>query len=301
MDLQQLRCFVAVAEELHFGKAASRLHMLPAALGRHVRMLEEEVGARLLERTTRNVALTEDGAIFLDEARALIRQAETLTTRFQARHRTRATLKVGAIDSAAAGLVPLVLHDFRAQRPDVAVQLVENKTIRLLPRLLSGSIDLAFVRPPESADKAIEFFFLFHETPIVAVPERHLLGGRESLSIEDLEDQPMIIPERRSRPHSHDLTTQLFAEAGRRARVAFFAEEKYTIVNLVAADIGVAIVPRWTLRMPVPGVRYIPLMAEDAKDKLPLAAAWVRGTRDQARDDLVAMLRTNVSAYAEQA
>lgn len=301
MDLQQLRCFVAVAEELHFGKAASRLHMLPAALGRHVRMLEEEVGARLLERTTRNVALTEDGAIFLDEARALLRQAETLTTRFQARHRTRATLKVGAIDSAAAGLVPLVLHDFRAQRPDVAVQLVENKTIRLLPRLLSGGIDLAFVRPPEVADKSFEFFFLFHETPVVAVPERNPLAGRESLSIEDLADQPMIIPERRSRPHSHDLTMQLFAEAGLQARVAFFAEEKYTIVNLVAADVGLAIVPRWTLRMPVTGVRYIPLMADDARDKLPLAAAWLRGTRDLARDDLLAMLRTNVATYAERA
>lgn len=301
MDLQQLRCFVAVAEELHFGKAASRLHMLPAALGRHVRLLEEEIGARLLERTTRNVALTEEGAIFLDEARALLRQAESLSVRFQARRRTRATLKVGAIDSAAAGLVPLVLHDFRERRPDVAVQLVENKTIRLLPRLLSGGIDLAFVRPPETADKAIEFFFLFHETPLVAVPERHPLAGRDGLSIEDLADQPMIVPERRSRPHSHDLTMQLFAEAGLQARVVFFAEEKYTIVNLVAADIGVAIVPRWTLRMPVPGVRYIPLMAEDAKDKLPLAAAWVRGTRDLARDDLVAMLRTNVSAYAEQA
>ena len=301
MDLQQLRCFVAVAEELHFGKAAGRLHMLPAALGRYVRMLEEEIGARLLERTTRSVALTEEGAIFLDEARALLRQAETLTTRFQARRRTGATLKVGAIDSAAAGLVPLVLHDFRERRPDVSVQLVENKTIRLLPRLLSGGIDLAFVRPPEMADKAIEFFFLFHETPLVAVPEHHPLAGRDSLSVEDLHDQPMIIPERRSRPHSHDLTMRLFAEAGRQARVGFFAEEKYTIVNLVASEVGIAIVPRWTSRMPVSGVRYIPLAAEEAKDKLPLAAAWVRGTRDATRDDLLALLRGNVTAYAEQA
>lgn len=301
MDLQQLRCFVAVAEELHFGKAASRLNMLPAALGRYVRMLEEEIGARLLERTTRNVALTAEGALFLDEARALLRQAETLTTRFQERRRTRATLKVGAIDSAAAGLVPLVLHDFRERRPDVAVQLVENKTIRLLPRLLSGSIDLAFVRPPETADKAIEFFFLFHETPIVAVPECHPLAGRESLAIEDLKDQPMIIPERRSRPHSYDLTMQLFAEAGLQARVAFFAEEKYTIVNLVASEVGIAIVPRWTVRMPVSGVRYIPLAAEEARDRLPLAAAWLRGSHDPSRDDLLALLRTNVAAYAEQA
>ncbi|MFO1153085.1 MAG: LysR family transcriptional regulator [Rhodospirillales bacterium] len=302
MDLQQLRCFVAVAEELHFGKAASRLQMLPGALGRHVRLLEEEIGARLLERTTRNVALTEEGAIFLDEARGLLKQMDRLTTRFQARGRTRATtLRLGAIDSAAAGLVPLVLHDFRERRPDVSVQLVENKTIRLLPRLLSGSIDLAFVRPPDAPDKAIEFFFLFHETPIVAVPERHPLAGRGCLSVEDLDGQPMIVPERRSRPHSHDLTMQLFVEAGLQARVAFFAEEKYTIVNLVASDVGIAIVPRWTARMPVAGVRYIPLAAEAATEKLPLAAAWVGGTRDAARADLLAMLRDNVAVYAQQA
>jgi DNA-binding transcriptional LysR family regulator len=304
MDLHQLRCFVAVAEELHFGKAANRLQMLPSALGRYVRLLEEEIGTRLLARTTRSVTLTEEGAIFLDEARALLRQAESLTTRFQSRGRTRATtLRVGAIDSAAAGLVPPVLHDYRERRPDVAVQLVENKTIRLLPRLLSGSLDLAFVRPPEAPDKALEFLFLFYETAMVAVPQHHPLAARDCLAIEDLADQPMIIPERRSRPHSHDLTMQLFTDAGLQARIAFFAEEKYTIVNLVAAEVGVAIVPRWTSRMPVAGVRYIPLSdaTRVAEDKLPLAAAWVRGTRDAAREDMVAMLRTNVTAYAAQA
>lgn len=250
MDLHQLRCFVAVAEELHFGKAAARLDMLPSALGRHVRLLEDDIGTRLLTRTTRNVTLTEEGAIFLDEARALLSRAESLATRFQARGRTRTTaIRVGAIDSAAAGLMPLVIRDFRERRPDVAVEMVENKTIRLLPRLLSGRLDLAFVRPPEIPDKRLQFFFLFYETAVVAVPERHPLGEHDCLSMEDLADQPVIIPERRSRPHSHDLTMQLFAEAGLPARVALFAEEKYTIVNLVAAELGVAIVPQWTSRM----------------------------------------------------
>lgn len=303
MDLHQLRCFVAVAEELHFGKAAARLDMLPSALGRYIRLLEEDLGTRLLARTTRSVTLTEEGSIFLDEARALLSRADSLAARFQARGRTRAAaLRVGAIDSAAAGLVPLVLHDFRQRRPDVAVQLVENKTIRLLPRLLSGSLDLAFVRPPEVADKSIEFFLLFYETAVVAIPERHPLAERECLSIEDLADQPVIIPERRSRPHSHDLTMQLFAETGLQPRIAFFAEEKYTIVNLVGAEIGVAIVPRWTSRMPAAGVRYVPLgEAEGGTDKLPLAAAWVRGTRDAVREDMIDMLRARLATYAEQA
>src|SRR6478735_2676598 len=154
MDLHQLRCFVAVAEELHFGRAAQRLGMLPSALGRHVRMLEEDLGTRLLARTTRNTALTDEGAMLFDEARNLVSEADRLAARFRTRGRSQtATLRVGAIDTAAAGLIPPLLHDFRERRPDVAVQLLEEKTIRLLPRLLSGRLDLAFVRPPESPDK----------------------------------------------------------------------------------------------------------------------------------------------------
>lgn len=309
MDLHQLRCFVAVAEELHFGRAAQRLGMLPSALGRHVRLLEEDLGTRLMTRTTRSVALTDDGACLLDEARALLGQADSLATRFRARGRDRAaTLRVGAIDSAAAGLLPLLLHDFRERHPQVMVQLVEDKTIRLLPRLLSGRLDLAFVRPPESPDRSLEFLFLFHETAVVAVPARHPLAGRERVRIADLADEPLIIPERRSRPHSHDLTIKLFAEAGLQARIAQLAEEKQTIINLVGAGLGVAIVPRWASRMVTQSVRFIPLEAgrpgvldRPALDRLPLAAAWVRGARDEVRDQMLATLRDGLATYAEQA
>ena len=304
MDLHQLRCFVAVAEELHFGKAAHRLAMLPSALGRHVRMLEEDLGTRLLTRTTRNVMLTDDGTVLLDDARALLAQAEAIAKRFRGRGRDRAaTLRLGAIDSASAGLVPLLLQDFRQRRPDVVVQLVEDKTIRLLPRLLSGRIDLSLVRPPENPDKNLEFLFLFHETAVVAVPEHHALAERDRVTVQDLADQSLIIPERRSRPHSHDLTMKLFAEAGLPARITQVAEEKHTIVNLVAANIGVAIVPRWTARMAVAGVRYIRLdiAAGGVMNKLPLAAAWVRGTRDAVRDEMLATLQDRLAAYSELA
>src|SRR4051812_47072276 len=165
MDLHQLRCFVAAAEELHFGRAAQRLEMLPSALGRFIRLLEEDLGTRLMIRTTRSVALTDDGAALLKEARVLLSQAEALSAKFRTRGRNQAaTIRVGAIDSAAAGLVPMLLHDFRKQRPEVTVQLAEDKTIRLIPRLLSGRLDIAFVRPSETPDKRLEFMFLFHET-----------------------------------------------------------------------------------------------------------------------------------------
>ena len=99
MDLHQLRCFVAAAEELHFGRAAQHLDMMPSALGRHIRMLEDDLGTRLLTRTTRSVALTEDGAALLKQAHELLGQADRLAASFRARGRARAaTIRVGAID-----------------------------------------------------------------------------------------------------------------------------------------------------------------------------------------------------------
>jgi len=304
VDLHQLRCFVAVADELHFGRAARRLDMLPSALGRHIRLLEEELGTQLLLRTTRNVTLSGDGAALLDDARGLITQADELGARFRERGRRRArTLKLGAIDTAAAGLVPMLLHDFREARPDVAVQLLEEKTIRLLPRLLSGRLDLALVRPPEHADRRIEFALLFHETAVVAVPARHALASRRRLTIDKLADAPLIVPDRRARPHSHDLTIKLFDRAGLRPAIAQVADEKQTIVNLVAARIGLAIIPRWASRLAVPGVRYPPLdmRGMDRLNLLPLAAAWVRGSRDPVRDELMATLRSHLRRYAAEA
>ena len=301
MDLHQLRCFVAAAEELHFGKAAQRLEMLPSALGRFIKLLEEDLGTRLMTRTTRSVTLTDDGADLLKEARTLLAQADSLAVKFRTRGRKQAPiLRVGAIDSAAAGLLPMLLHDFRERRPDVTVKLVEDKTIRLQPRLLSGRLDLAFVRPPENPDKRLEFLFLLHETAVVAVSDHHPLASRKSVTIADLAEEPLIVPERRSRPHSHDLTMKLFAAAGLHARIVQLADEKQTIVNLVAAELGVAIVPRWTSRMAARGICYVPLDASDM-NRLTLAAAWTRGTRDPIRDEMLEMLRAGLSRYALEA
>lgn len=304
MDLHQLRCFVAVAEDLHFGRAAQRLDMLPAALGRHVRLLEESLVTVLFTRTTRTVALTPDGADFLAEAKDLLTRADALTRSFRERgHRKALSLRLGAIDTAAAGLVPLLLQDFRARSPGIRVELVEDKTIRLLPRLLSGRLDLALVRPPLRSSSQIEIMPLFHESVVVAVQAGHRLARRKSLTIEALVDEPLIVPDRRSRPHSHDLTTKLFAQVGIRPAIAQVAGEKQTIVNLVAAGLGIALVPRWTSRMSVPGVRYVKLSFDpsDELDVLPLAAAWLRGARDPARDAMIETLKENMFLYRREA
>lgn len=304
MELAQLRCFVAVADELHFGHAAQKLGILPASLGRHIRLLEESLGTRLVFRTTRNVSLTNDGSALLTEARQLLAQADAVVERFRATDsKGDKVVRIGAIDSAAAGLLPLLLHDLRSAHPEISTQLIEEKTIRLIPRLLSGRIDLAFIRPPEFIDSHLKSVRLFHETAVVAVSINHRLAGRDAVSVRELSDEPLIVPERRSRPHSHDLTIKLFTEAGLQARIAQLADEKQTIVNLVAAEIGIAIVPQWTARLAVSGVAFIPLAVEPGAmvNKLPLSVAWLKCVRDPARDAIIEVLQTNLKRYAQSA
>ena len=305
MDLEQLRCFAMAADELHFGRAAQRLGVLPAAFSRSIRLLEESLGAPLFLRTTRHVALTADGAALLDEARDLVERADRLMSDFQARSRDRGrALRMGAIDTASAGLLPALMHDLRERCPDLTLHLVEDKTARLLPRLVSGRLDLVFVRPPEAVDKRIEYLFLLHETPVVALPSHHPFAARSHVAIEDLAHEPLIVPDRKSRPHSHDVTMKLFKEAGLTPNIIQQVDEKQTIAGMVAADMGAAIVPRWTSRMSTRGVKFIPIRRSTSAqptDLLPLAAAWIKGLRDPARDHAIELLRKRLAVYAKGA
>lgn len=277
MELRQLRCLIAVADTLHFGKAAQNLDMLPASLGRQVKLLEESLGTRLLIRTTRSVSLTESGRSFVEAARDIVELADRLEVTFRENRQDQASiLRIGAIDSAAVGLMPQLLPHFRELHPDIDVELLEQKTIRLLPRLLSGRLDIAIVRPPEVRDARLVYQHLFHETAVVAVPEGHPLAKRKTVTVQDMADAPLIVPERNSRPHSHDLTMKLFLEAGLTARVAQIAEEKQTIVSLVSTGVGLAIVPRWASRLAVGGVTFVSLeLPDSSRNRLAVSAVWL--------------------------
>jgi DNA-binding transcriptional LysR family regulator len=303
MELRQLRCLIAVTDTLHFGRAAQNLDMLPASLGRQIKLLEDSLGARLLIRTTRNVSLTEAGRTFVEAARDIVEQADRLEASFRENRQDQASiLRIGAIDSAAAGLMPQLLPHFRELHPDIDVELLEQKTIRLVPRLLSGRLDIAIVRPPEVRDARLVYHHLFYETAVVAVPEDHPLATRKTVTVEDMADAPLIVPERNSRPHSHDLTMKLFLEAGLTARVAQIAEEKQTIVSLVSTGIGLAIVPRWASRLAVGGVSFVSLeLPESARNRLALSAVWVRDARHPARDAFLNVLKNRLSALAQTA
>lgn len=304
MELEQLRCFVAVAEEQHFGRAAQKAGLLPASLGRHVRLLEQSLGTQLFNRTTRSVSLTDEGALLIREIKPLLARLDEVAERLRSsQHRTVSVLRIGAIDSAAAGLVPMLLHDFREIKPDTVTQLIEDKSIRLIPKLLTGRLDVILIRPRQGMSRDLYVRPLFHETAVVAVPSTSRLAQKTDVCIADLADEPLIVPERRSRPHSHDLTMSLFAQWQMRPRVAQIADEKQTIVNLVAAGIGSAIVPRWTSKLAVQGVTFVPLTQSTGGpiDQLPLSVAWMKHVRDPLRDSLLDLLTDNLERYRELA
>lgn len=301
MELLQLRCLIAVSETLHFGRAAQSMDMLPASFGRHIRLLEESLGHRLLVRTTRSVSLTPEGKRFIEGARDVVERAEKLRASFlEADLETVQTLRVGAIDSAAAGLMPQLLSHLREAVSDLDVEMIEQKTIRLLPKILSGSLDMAIVRPPETQDPRLEFHNLFRETAVVAVPEGHRLASQGRVCVQDMAEEPLIVPDRRSRPHSHDLTMKLFLDAGLSARVAQIAEEKQTIVSLVGSGVGLAIVPKWASRLAVGGVVFIDLDLPDrqAPRELALSAVWLRDTRNTMRDAFMDVLMRNLTSFS---
>jgi len=134
-------------------------------------------------------------------------------------------------------------------------------------------------------------------------PKQHTLADRKSVSLKDIAGQPLIVPDRRSRPHSHDLTMKLFERAGLAQRIAEVADEKRTIINLVGAKPGVAIVPRWTSRMAIPGVRHVPLRIQQrgSLGRLPLSVAWLSDSRDLSRDAILAVLWAKLKVYARTA
>lgn len=297
MELQHLRCFLAVAETLHFGQAAQRLDMLPSALGRNIRLLEEALGTRLFTRSTRRVALTENGVLLREEARKLLAHADAIMLQFrQNPRRAQPLLRVGTIDSAAIGLLPGLLQLFRQHYPTVEIQLFEDKTVHLLPKLKSGRLDLVFIRPPAQLDAQFGRAFLCNEPGILALPASHPFADREMVDIAELEGMPMILPERRSRPHSHDLTMNLFHNAGIEVTVSQMADEKQTIINLVAAGIGLAIVPAWSSRYLMPGVKFVQLNGAEQMG-MPLEAVWMAGAQDEIRDNMLAMLREHPELY----
>ena len=260
VELKRLRCFVAVAEELHFGRAAVRMHMAQPPLSVQIRRLEDAVGVALLSRGTRHVALTSAGRTLYEHACRILAQTEAaiVATRQVARGEA-GNLSVGFVSTADYGLLPQIVRAYRTRHPGVVLQLREMTTDGQLEALRQNSLDVAVViGPVESA--FLGYRSLGREPLIVALPETHALAGSVgSVPLKRLASEPFILFPRPLAPHLYDAIVGLCSRAGFTPRIEQEAIQMQTIVSLVSAGLGIAIVPGSMRNLARAGICYVAL------------------------------------------
>lgn len=273
MELRQLRYFVTVAEELHFGRAAERLHISQPPLSQAIRRLEEDLGTALFERTSRSVALTKEGDYLLGEARELLKRAETVeTTLCQMARGESGALRVGLVGPALEGPLPCRIRKFRCKHPGVCVQLEQLNSYEQLERLRSGSLDLGFVRLFKKPTGGLKIIKYSSEPYDMALPEDHPLAAQEKVHLTDLEDETLLIFHRRANPALYDALLASFSDAGVSPRLNHVSLVKHTTTALVAAGMGLTLMPRGMSKVPRPGVVLRPI--EGKLPEVEFSIAW---------------------------
>ncbi len=257
MELRQLRYFVTLAEERHFGRAADRMFIAQPALSQQIKRLEGLVGARLFERTTRQVSLTPEGEALLPEARLVLVHADRAAEAVQqSLYGEIGTVRIGFVSSAALALIPRLTSSIVDLNDRLAFDLTELTTDKQLERLRTGDLDLGVVRDVDGAE-GLTIQSLLDEPLWVAVHDSHPLASRRRVRLEEMADEDFVMFPRTSVPQLFDHLTGLCWNAGFRMRVVQHAVQFATLTGLVAANIGVSIVPDPVRLLKLPSVRYI--------------------------------------------
>jgi DNA-binding transcriptional LysR family regulator len=287
IELRQLRYFIAVAEESHFGRAAVRLHMTQPPLSQTIQSLEAALGTPLFARTKRSVALTPAGIALLPEARRILQQANALPDLARrAASGESGLLSLSFVSSADYSVLPPLLREFRERYPLVQIDLREATTDVQLEDLMQGRIDAGLLIPPlhDKARAELDYVTVLSEPLILAVPQGlKALRGKKSVSLKAVADMPLIIFPRRIAPAFHDAIVGCFRDAGLTPRIGQEAIQMQTIVGLVSAGMGIALVPQSVSNLKRPGVEYKSLSNKTVSVETGLA--W-------RRDNLSPVLRT---------
>jgi DNA-binding transcriptional LysR family regulator len=289
VELRQLRYFVAVAEELHFGRAATRSHVAQPAMSQQIKLLETELGVILLARTKRRVALTEPGRLFLVEARrALAQVATAVDTARRAAAGEAGRLRIGYTDSALWGALPAVIGVFRERYPRISLTMLERLPTQQLTGLRLGDLDVCIGPPPPLAAD-LRTTHVTEERVMVALPATHPLAARKSIGLASLADEPWVLVPSRVPSRLRDLVVTACAAEGFTPRVAQEARELDALVALVSAGLGVTLVPATAERIPRQGVVFRRLRGVDLKFRL--VAMWPKGTTSPTVDSFLDVLR----------
>lgn len=284
-ELSQLRCFVAAAEELHFGRAAQRLNMTQSPLSRQIQLLERILDVTLLERTSRNVSLTPAGRVFLIEARRIVRLAESAS--LSARRVAKGDAgKVAIGFTAVSGytLVPQIVAQARASLPNIELELREMVTGDQTDALLTGLIDIGFIRPPVVRQE-FETAVILHEPLVVALPSGDARQAKSVLEPADLDDLPLIMYSRQGAGYFHDMLVRLFDEAGVAPLYVQHVTQIHSMLGLVRAGLAAAVVPQSAMGLHPDDVQFRQL-ATLPEQPVELIMAWRRDNPNPALEPM---------------
>lgn len=256
LDLRQLRYFVAVAEELHFGRAAARLGIAQPPLSQQIKRLEAILGTPLFERTSRRVALTEAGVTLLDGARRTLAQVSELAEEVRRTGRGETgSLTVAFAASLMFHALPPVIREFRKRYPAVHLELRELSTGQQMDAVRHGEVDIGFMRQP-GRDKGFHIETVMEEPLIIALPARHRLAPQTTVALSALAHDDFVLFPKEVAPGLHAQVFALCREAGFTPNVTQESREQYTTMGLVDAEVGVTIIPSSVQELGWSGVVY---------------------------------------------
>jgi len=273
MELRQLRYFLAVAEELHFTKAAALLHVAQPALSHQIRQLEEEIGAKLLDRTNRRVRLTPAGAIFRDRVRvSLDMAARAAAEAGRVGRGETGSISVGVGSSAVWTVLPGLLRRFRRMAPAATIDIREMEPSEQLEGLKHETLDFGLLRAAVE-DPELDSVVVSRERMIIALPERHRASSTRRVDLRSLAKETIIIPRRQSMPASHEITLLACQQAGFAPARIITTRFMQTALCFVAGRLGFALVPElFAQNLQVTGVVYRSLVRQAPLTEL--TAAW---------------------------
>jgi DNA-binding transcriptional LysR family regulator len=297
MEIRHLRYFVTTAEELHFTRAAKRLGIAQPPLSQQIQQLEREVGTQLFHRLSRGVELTEAGRSFWHDARAVLDQIDRAKAAAQAVARgERGSIRIGFTSSASFNpFVPAVISEYRQKHPKVELSLGENTTSVLLAQLREGRLDFAFLRPAMGEVGNMRTRLLFEEDMCIALPALHKLVASPALKLIALAEESFIMYPRANGRALYDTIIAGCRNAGFSPNIGQEAPQMASTVNLVAAGIGVAIVPASMRQLQTQGVTYRPI------DGPPIKAALSLTYRDDPLSAAMTEFLTTVTRAAARA
>jgi DNA-binding transcriptional LysR family regulator len=294
MELRHLRYFVAVAEELHFGRAAARLHLSQPPLSRQIRELEEELGVCLFERDRRRVALTSAGSAFLAEARDILSRSDRAGERVRRVSRGElGEIDVGFVTSATTEVFAAILRDFRRARPDVEVHLYDQMPQQQLDGLRAGRLDVGFLRPP-IPDPLLRHECVWRDALALALPADHPLAKEERVRWTDITREPFVgVPWQQS-PGFHSVFYEACRAAGFVPQIKQYANDLPTVIWLVSIGTGVAVVTAGLASLARPSVAFRPL--EPSGPPVEMVVAWRRNETSPVVDAFLEVTRSTVGA-----